>query len=77
MARKNGVFDDLVGIATLLPWWLSLIFAAVFYAVMHHFANISVPIITDPKQISQMVTGQVTKTFAIFGQYIVPLAFVL
>lgn len=77
MARKNSVFEDLVGIAALLPWWLSLILAAVFYAVIHHFAIVDAAIITDPKHIGQMVTGQMTKALAMFGQYIVPLAFVL
>jgi restriction system protein len=77
MARKNSVFDDLVGIAALLPWWLSLILSAVLYVIIHHFAIVNVPIITDPKQIGQMFTGQITKTLALFGQYIVPLAFVL
>jgi len=75
MARKKSIFEDLVELAALLPWWLSLILAAVFYAVLHHFAIADVPIITGPKQIGQMVTGQMMKTLAIIGQYLVPLAF--
>lgn len=77
MARKRrGIFDDLVEIAALLPWWLSLILAAVLYVVIHHFAIVSVPIQTDPKQMGEMLVGQMTKTLALFGQYIVPLAFI-
>ena len=76
MARKKTVFDDLVEIAALLPWWLSLILAAILYVVIHHFAIVSVPIQTDPKQMGEMLVGQMTKTLALFGQYIVPIAFI-
>ncbi|WP_374090138.1 restriction endonuclease [Methylomicrobium lacus] len=75
MARKSSAFEDLIELAALLPWWLSLIMAAVFYAVLHHFASVPVPVITDTKQLGSMMTGQMIKTFATFGQYLVPLAF--
>jgi restriction system protein len=75
MARKNSVFEELIELAASLPWWLSLILAAVFYAVLHHFAGVPAPVITDPKQLGSMVTGQMIKTLATFGQYLVPLAF--
>jgi restriction system protein len=76
MARKNSVFEELIELAASLPWWLSLILAAVFYAVLHHFADVPAPVITDPKQLGSMVTGQMLKTFATFGQILVPLAFI-
>jgi restriction system protein len=75
MARKSSAFEDLIELAALLPWWLSLILAGIFYAVFHHFAGIPAPVITDTKQLGSMMTGQMIKTFATFGQYLVPLAF--
>jgi restriction system protein len=73
--RKNSAFEDLIEIAAALPWWLSLSLAAVSYVVMHYYAGIPVPVITDTKQLGSMVTGQMIKTLATFGQYLVPLAF--
>jgi len=73
--RRNSAFEDLIEIAAALPWWLSLSLAAVSYVVMHYYAGIPVPVITDTKQLGSMVTGQMIKTLATFGQYLVPLAF--
>jgi restriction system protein len=73
--RKSSAFEDLIEIAAALPWWLSLSMAAVSYGILHHYAGIPLPTLTDPKQMGQMVTNQMIKTFATFGQYLVPLAF--
>jgi restriction system protein len=73
--RRNSAFEDLIEIAASLPWWLSLSLAAVSYVVMHYYAGVPVPVITDTKQLGSMVTGQMIKTLATFGQYLVPLAF--
>jgi restriction system protein len=73
--RKNSAFEDLIEIASTLPWWLSLSLAAVSYGVLHHYAGVPVPVITDTKQLGSMVTGQILKTLASFGQVLVPLAF--
>lgn len=47
-----------------------------FYLVIHQFAVIRTPVVTDPKQFGDAVAGQLMGTLAIFGQYIVPAAFV-
>jgi restriction system protein len=73
--RKSSAFEDLIEIAAALPWWLSLSLAAVSYGVLHHYAGIPLPAVTDPKQFGSMITSQVIKTFITFGQYLVPLAF--
>jgi restriction system protein len=73
--RKSSAFEDLIEIAAALPWWLSLSLAAVSYVVLHHYAGVPVPVITDTKQIGSMVTSQMIKTLATFGQVLVPLAF--
>jgi restriction system protein len=73
--RKSSAFEDLIEIAAALPWWLSLSLAAVSYGVLHHYAGIPLPAVTDPKQFGSMITSQMIKTFVTFGQYLVPLAF--
>ncbi|WP_296218486.1 restriction endonuclease [Pseudomonas sp. UBA2684] len=42
----------------------------------HSVAISSLPTVTDPKQYGEMITGQVWRTFAMFLQYIVPVAFI-
>ena len=72
--RKNtSAFEGLFELAAMLPWWVGTILAAVAYGVLHRYAVAEVSTIVAPGQIGQMVAGQMTKAFATYGQYIVPL----
>jgi len=71
--RNSSVFEDLFGIASMLPWWVGSILAVVAYAVLHRYASADVPTNVAPGQIGQMVVSQMTKGLALYGQYIVPL----
>ncbi|MGO4279014.1 MULTISPECIES: restriction endonuclease [Cupriavidus] len=74
MARRNnnGVFEDLFGIARMLPWWASVVLAVVAYGILHRYAIADVPTNVPPGQIGSMVVAQMVKAFATYGQYIVP-----
>lgn len=74
--RKTSPFEDLISIASKLPWWLSLVLAFVAWLLLHSFATSPAPTLTDPKQMGDMLVGQVLRTFALFGQYLIPAAFV-
>lgn len=78
MARrtKTSPFEDLVFIATRLPWWASLLIALTAWLFFHSVATSPPPTITDPKQFASAMTGQMWRTFALFLQYIVPVAFI-
>lgn len=78
MARrtKTSPFEDLVFIATRLPWWVSLLIALAAWLFFHSVATSPPPTITDPKQFASAMTGQMWRTFALFLQYIVPVAFI-
>ena len=78
MARrsKTSPFEDLIFIASRLPWWLSLLIALAAWLYFHSVAISSPPTVTDPKQFASAMTGQVWRTFAMFLQYIVPVAFI-
>lgn len=78
MARrtKTSPFEDLVFIATRLPWWASLLIALAAWLFFHSVATSPPPTITDPKQFASAITGQMWRTFALFLQYIVPVAFI-
>jgi restriction system protein len=73
--RKTSPFEDLIHIASLLPWWLSLLIAFVAWYFLHSLAISPVPTLTDPKQFGQMLTSQLFRTGAMFLQYILPVAF--
>ena len=75
MAKKSGLFEDLIEIASRLPWWLSLALALVSYFGLHYFAMMEVAAPKAMQDMGKMMTGQMIKTFAIFGQYILPAAF--
>lgn len=75
--HKSGGFEDLVMIAARLPWWLALLLAGVSYAGLHWYAGTPVPTSTDPKKMFDVVGPTIWRTFAMFGQYLLPAALVL
>ena len=77
MARRSrsSAFEDLIELAAMLPWWLALGLAPVAYFLIHPYAVMDVPPPTGLGQMGKMAGGQLLKTFAFMGQYIVPAAF--
>lgn len=77
MARKKdgGALGLVFEVAALLPWWAGTGLAGIAYVVLHRYATAEVAAAAVPGQIGQMVVGQVTKTLASIGQYIVPILF--
>ncbi len=75
--KKQSTFEDLIGIAALLPWWVGILLAIITYFVLHHFATAEVATPVLPEQMGTVVAHQLGKTLALFGQYLVPLAFLI
>lgn len=75
--RKQSPFEDLIDIAALLPWWVGILLAFITYFVLHHFATAEAVPPTSLAQMSAVVANQFGKTLALFGQYLVPLAFLV
>jgi len=77
MARKKdgGALGLVFEVAALLPWWAGTGLAVIAYVVLHRYATAEVAATAVPGQIGQMVVGQVAKTLASIGQYIVPFLF--
>jgi restriction system protein len=76
--RKTSAFDDLIHIASRLPWWLSLLIALIAWFWLHSYAISPPPVATaDPKQITQLMAGSAFRTIAMVLQFMVPAAFVL
>ncbi|WP_077731550.1 restriction endonuclease [Methylocaldum sp. 14B] len=75
--RRTSALEDVIDLAAMLPWWLALLLAIVSYFAIHHYAVMEVPAPMVPGRIGDAVGKQLTKTFALFGQYIVPFCFSL
>jgi len=77
MAKREGLLDVLIAIATKLPWWLSLVLAAASYAGLHYIAVADTPTPTTMKAIGEIVIRAGTKTVASIFQYVLPIAFIV
>jgi len=78
LAHRKSTLDDLVTIASRLPWWLNLLLALGSWLYLHSIA-IARPAalsIANPKQISAHLPEQLLHAFALFGQYLLPGIFI-
>lgn len=79
MARRRSIADDLLEIATRLPWWASLLLAIVSYAILHALAT---PAETRPApgnvaEIGTAIQRQLITTAGAILQFVIPGIFVL
>lgn len=75
--RKQGAFVDLIDIAAMLPWWIGVLLALITYFVLHHFATAVVAPPMTPGHMGTAVVYQFGKVLALYGQYLVPLTFLI
>lgn len=75
--RKQGLLDDLIDISAKLPWWGGVALAVVAYAILHALAIREVATTVTPGQLGTMVQGQIIKSLAMVGQYLLPFAFLV
>lgn len=73
--RKTSPLEDLLSIASEIPWWLSLVFAAVTYGLLHTYAT-RPPAPPQPGDLT-FVTEQMYRQFAAVLQYGIPAIFVI
>src|SRR5574337_466208 len=76
--RKSGIAENLLEITSALPWWVGITFAVIAYNVLHQYAVLELqPVSAVPGQIGHMVVEQMGRAFAYYGQYILPLLFLI
>lgn len=75
--RKTTPIEDLIFIASRLPWWLSLLLAAIAWYALHGYATSAPPVLSDPKHFSNALTGTVFRSLATVFQYLIPAACVI
>lgn len=77
MARRQGLFDDLVAIAAKVRWWVAVLLAVVSYASLHYVASGTSVAPATPKAIGGTVVQQMGRALAGIMQYILPIAFLV
>lgn len=73
--RRQSTFEDLIDITAKLPWWVDVVLAVVMYFVLHHFSIVEIAAPTNTKDLGASVGKQLFKTLAMFGQFVLPAAF--
>jgi restriction system protein len=78
MARqKTSPFEDMVLVASKLPWWAGIALALLSFLVLHVIASRPPLPVAGPGQMGDAVTRGLITILAKFGQYILPFGFSL
>ncbi|MGB9130761.1 MAG: restriction endonuclease, partial [Thiobacillus sp.] len=75
--RRQNLTEDLIEITSKLPWWVGVVLAIAAYVWLHNIAAAEVTAVTQPGQMGQLVTQTLFRTLALFGQYLLPFAFLV
>ncbi|MFA5920336.1 MAG: restriction endonuclease [Methylococcaceae bacterium] len=75
--RKNSALDGLLDIAKMLPWWIDIAIAIIAYFGLHSIATSEVVVLAQPGKMGEFVSGQLFKTLAMVGQYLLSFLFLL
>lgn len=75
--RRDNIIEDIVEVVSRLPWWAGVTLALISYLALHFYAGIPVAKPTGPGQMGSVVVTGFIKTFALFGQIVLPFAFLL
>lgn len=75
--RKQSPLEDVVDIISKFPWWVGMLLAIIFYFVLHAYAVQKIAVASDPHDFGQTINKTVLHSMALFGQYILPLVFLL
>jgi hypothetical protein len=76
--QSQSIIEDLMDLTAKLPWWVGVMSAIFSYVALHFYAVQPLP--PPPSGvgvIGEHVVSQLFQTLALFGQYILPFAFLL
>lgn len=77
--RRTSPFEDLITVLARLPWWACLVIALVAWLILNPIASSPVQVSNSAPldQMGGILASQLLRTFAYFGQYLIPIACVL
>jgi len=70
--KKSSGAEDVMEMASLLPWWVGLIFATLAYLALNFLASRPVTISHDPGNAASGLVMAMLRTVATIGQYVLP-----
>lgn len=73
--RRTSTFEDLIEVATQLPWWIGAVLAVLSYFGLHHVATLDNPPPAGLGNFGKFTGRQIYITFAMYAQFIIPTAF--
>lgn len=71
--RKTSLFEDLLDMVAMMPWWIGITIAVVGYFVLHKLATPSPVVSIQPGQLGSLMSKSIIAGMATAGQYVVPL----
>lgn len=75
--QRTSPFEDIIMLASRLPWWGSLLLGLISFLALHTIASRhAIPKTMAPGQIGEGFVHGLITTLAMFGQLIVPIAFI-
>lgn len=73
--RKQSLFEDLVEVASKLPWWVGVVLAIAAYFWLHNIASSEVSAVAQPGKMGEFMGQAFFKSLALVGQYVLPATF--
>lgn len=73
---KSSPAEDVIQIASKLPYWAALVLAVISYFLLHAYATQPTNIVIVPGQIANVMIPAMLKGLATAGQYVMPILFV-
>ncbi|MAX91013.1 MAG: restriction endonuclease [Pseudomonas sp.] len=75
--RKQSPFEDLIDLAAMLPWWITLPLALIAYLWLHSIATSPIPTLANPADLGSHMPGMMLRALAVPAQYFLPAALVI
>lgn len=75
--RSQNLFDTVIEMTAMLPWWVGVLLAAVSYLGLHWYAGTPVTSPIGGKAVLDTVVPQVFRVLANIGQFFLPFIFLL
>jgi hypothetical protein len=76
MARRSSLFEEIIRVTALVPWWVGVALAVVSYFGFHVLAiQDPAPVAKDVAELGAFARSKLLHTLAVLLQYVLPAAF--
>ncbi|QTF58369.1 restriction endonuclease [Stutzerimonas frequens] len=74
--RKQSPFEDLIDLAALMPWWITLPLALIAYLWLNSIVTSPIPEPTNSADLGSHMSGMMLRGLAVPARYFIPAALV-